>query len=183
MRLISLLLVVFVALILGQMDVDQGPSIKIKFAESNAEELAREMTRDVELLMQRGFEKSLGVASGSVKDLSIQATRSNVPLQFRSLYQNRWRIQSASKVFGGILTVRLDKRKLRKISNVCMKWLPLSMITKWIQACAKWRWIRGQTGAYVLLEAMYCVRPQGEGQKSHFPYPADKWYVRLHMVM
>ena len=95
------------AMILGQMDVDPGPSVKIKFAESHAEKLAKEMTKDVQELMRGGFEKSLGLPAGSIKDLSIQATRSNIPLRFRSVFQSRWKIRSAGQVFGGILMVRL----------------------------------------------------------------------------
>jgi hypothetical protein len=52
------MLVALVAVILGQMDVDPGPSVKIKFAESGAKELAKEMSKDVEALLQTGLEKN-----------------------------------------------------------------------------------------------------------------------------
>jgi hypothetical protein len=102
---ISLLLVAAVAIILAQVEVDPGPSIKIKRTKSAAQQVATKFAEDVEQSLLRGFEWSIGASPGSVKDVSIQASRSNLPLKFRSMHQGRWVIRSAKRVFVGMFMV------------------------------------------------------------------------------
>ena len=67
--------------------------------------MAKKLCENVESLMLRGYEKTLRVTAGSVKDVSIQATRSNVPISFRTMVKGRWTVKSAQNVYVGMLMV------------------------------------------------------------------------------